>query len=193
MSLQVVSNLTYHRMAMHEGVDTHTLRKALWNYIHCLYGIRSVSHAVRNQFEMRKWVCLFCLCCCASLNVLSLHLCSYDDYDYGSVNVLLERSLKVFVKTMACHPEQTTARVYHAFWRHFRHSEKVGTSSDTTWAGPFSRSDSIIWHFNTSFLFGTFSTKNESFDISARPLVFLPFLNVIREASITDGTSKCVT
>ncbi|XP_059206565.1 sestrin-2 isoform X1 [Centropristis striata] len=86
---QVVSNLTYHRMAMHEDVDTHTLRKALWNYIHCLYGIR------------------------------------YDDYDYGSVNVLLERSLKVFVKTMACHPEQTTARVYHAFWRHFRHSEKV--------------------------------------------------------------------
>ncbi|XP_068584699.1 sestrin-2 isoform X1 [Cebidichthys violaceus] len=86
---QVVSTMTYHRMAMHEGVDTHTLRKALWNYIHCLYGIR------------------------------------YDDYDYGSVNVLLERSLKVFVKTMACHPEQTTARVYHAFWRHFRHSEKV--------------------------------------------------------------------
>ncbi|XP_023267908.1 sestrin-2-like isoform X2 [Seriola lalandi dorsalis] len=86
---QVVSNLTYHRMAMHEGVDTHTLRKALWNYIHCLYGIR------------------------------------YDDYDYGSVNVLLERTLKVFVKTMACHPEQTTARIYHAFWRHFRHSEKV--------------------------------------------------------------------
>ncbi|XP_056876901.1 sestrin-2 isoform X1 [Takifugu flavidus] len=86
---QVVSNLTYHRMAMHEGVDTHTLRKALWNYIHCLYGIR------------------------------------YDDYDYGSVNVLLERSLKVFVKTMACHPEQTTARIYGAFWRHFRHSEKV--------------------------------------------------------------------
>lgn len=86
---QVVSNLTYNRMAMHEGVDTHTLRKALWNYIHCLYGIR------------------------------------YDDYDYGSVNVLLERSLKVFVKTMACHPEQTTAHIYRAFWRHFRHSEKV--------------------------------------------------------------------
>lgn len=50
---------------------------------------------------------------------------SYDDYDYGSVNVLLERSLKVFVKTMACHPEQITPRVYHSFWRHFRHSEKV--------------------------------------------------------------------
>uniref|UniRef100_A0A3P9LCB6 Sestrin 2 n=2 Tax=Oryzias latipes TaxID=8090 RepID=A0A3P9LCB6_ORYLA len=86
---QVVSNLTYHRMAMHEGVDTYTLRKALWNYIHCLYGIR------------------------------------YDDYDYGSINVLLERSLKVFVKTVACYPEQTTTRIYCAFWRHFRHSEKV--------------------------------------------------------------------
>ena len=55
----------------------------------------------------------------------------YDDYDYGSVNVLLERSLKLFVKTMACHPEQTTARIYHSFWRHFRHSEKVGVSSNT--------------------------------------------------------------
>ncbi|KAM7384174.1 hypothetical protein PAMA_011496 [Pampus argenteus] len=86
---QVVSNLTYHRMAMHEGVDTHTLRKALWNYIQCLYGIR------------------------------------YDDYDYGSVNVLLERSLKVFAKTMACHPEQTSAHIYQSFWKHFRHSEKV--------------------------------------------------------------------
>ncbi|KAF3833826.1 hypothetical protein F7725_025030 [Dissostichus mawsoni] len=72
---QVVRNLTYNRMAMHEDVDTHTLRKALWNYIHCLYGIR------------------------------------YDDYDYGSVNVLLERSLKVFVKTMACH----RSRPRHAF------------------------------------------------------------------------------
>lgn len=50
VSSQVVSNLTYHRMAMHEGVDTHTLRKALWNYIHCLYGIRLVSHTVRIQF-----------------------------------------------------------------------------------------------------------------------------------------------
>lgn len=59
------------------------------------------------------------------LTLRSLRPRSYDDYDYGSVNVLLERSLKVFVKTMACHPEQTTARIYHAFWRHFRHSEKV--------------------------------------------------------------------
>ncbi|XP_029603776.1 sestrin-2 isoform X18 [Salmo trutta] len=86
---QVVCGLTYNRMAMHKDVDTYTLRKALWNYIHCLYGIR------------------------------------YDDYDYGEVNVLLERGLKMFVKTVACHPEQTTERVYSAYWRLFRHSEKV--------------------------------------------------------------------
>uniref|UniRef100_A0A673LPW6 Sestrin-2-like n=1 Tax=Sinocyclocheilus rhinocerous TaxID=307959 RepID=A0A673LPW6_9TELE len=86
---QVVCALTYHTMAMHSHVDTSTLRKAIWNYIHCIYGIR------------------------------------YDDYNYGDVNQLLERSLKVYVKTVACHPEKTTTRMYFSFWRQFRHSEKV--------------------------------------------------------------------
>ncbi|KAI5621524.1 sestrin 2, partial [Silurus asotus] len=86
---QVVCALTYHTMAMHTDVDTSTLRKALWNYIHCIYGIR------------------------------------YDDYDYGEVNQLLERNMKVYVKTVACHPEKTTFRMYSTFWRQFRHSEKV--------------------------------------------------------------------
>ncbi|XP_051948662.1 sestrin-2-like isoform X2 [Xyrauchen texanus] len=87
--LQVVCALTYHTMAMHSNVDTSTLRKAIWNYIHCLYGIR------------------------------------YDDYNYWEVNQLLERSLKVYVKTVACHPEKTTPRMYFCFWRQFCHSEKV--------------------------------------------------------------------
>ncbi|MBN3321409.1 SESN2 protein, partial [Atractosteus spatula] len=86
---QVVSNLTYNTMAMHSGVDTYMLRKAVWNYIHCVFGIR------------------------------------YDDYDYGDVNHLLERSLKVYIKTVACYPEKTTRKMYNGFWRHFRHSEKV--------------------------------------------------------------------
>ncbi|MGH0172754.1 UNVERIFIED_CONTAM: hypothetical protein FKN15_063752 [Acipenser sinensis] len=75
-------------MAMHSGVDTKMLRKAVWNYIHCVFGIL------------------------------------FDDYDYGDVNHLLERSLKVYIKTVACYPEKTSYRMYHAFWRHFRHSEK---------------------------------------------------------------------
>ncbi|XP_072356784.1 sestrin-1-like isoform X2 [Scyliorhinus torazame] len=86
---QVVYNLTYNTMAMHCGVDTSMLRRAIWNYIHCVFGIR------------------------------------YDDYDYGEVNQLLERSLKIYIKTVACYPEKTTKRMYISFWRHFRHSEKV--------------------------------------------------------------------
>ncbi|XP_067867812.1 sestrin-2 isoform X2 [Heterodontus francisci] len=86
---QVVYNLTYNTMAMHCGVDTSMLRRAIWNYIHCVFGIR------------------------------------YDDYDYGEVNQLLERNLKIYIKTVACYPEKTTKRMYTSFWRHFRHSEKV--------------------------------------------------------------------
>ncbi|XP_040545879.1 sestrin-2 isoform X3 [Gallus gallus] len=86
---QVVYNLTYNTIAMHCGVDTSMLRRAIWNYVHCVFGIR------------------------------------YDDYDYGEVNQLLERSLKVYIKTVACYPEKTTKRMYAQFWRHFKHSEKV--------------------------------------------------------------------
>ncbi|XP_007892939.1 sestrin-2 isoform X1 [Callorhinchus milii] len=86
---QVVYTLTYNTMAMHCDVDTSMLRRAIWNYIHCVFGIR------------------------------------YDDYDYGEVNQLLERSLKMYIKTVACYPEKTTKRMYNGFWRHFKHSEKV--------------------------------------------------------------------
>lgn len=41
------------------------------------------------------------------------------------MNQLLERSLKVYIKTVACYPEKTTKRMYAQFWRHFKHSEKV--------------------------------------------------------------------
>ncbi|MFT7810320.1 sestrin-3-like [Arapaima gigas] len=47
------------------------LRRAIWNYIHCMLGIR------------------------------------YDDYDYGEVNQLLERELKLYIKTVACFPDAT--------------------------------------------------------------------------------------
>ncbi|XP_015264689.1 PREDICTED: sestrin-2 isoform X1 [Gekko japonicus] len=86
---QVVYNLTYNTIAMHSGVDTSMLRRAIWNYVHCVFGIR------------------------------------YDDYDYREVNQLLERSLKIYIKTVACYPEKTTKRMYTQFWRHFKHSEKV--------------------------------------------------------------------
>ncbi|XP_028619190.1 sestrin-3 isoform X1 [Grammomys surdaster] len=86
---RMVYNLTYNTMATHEDVDTTTLRRALFNYVHCMFGIR------------------------------------YDDYDYGEVNQLLERSLKVYIKTVTCYPERTTKRMYDSYWRQFTHSEKV--------------------------------------------------------------------
>ncbi|XP_069743636.1 sestrin-1 isoform X5 [Narcine bancroftii] len=37
---QKAYNLTYNTMAMHKDVDTSMLRRAIWNYIHCMFGIR---------------------------------------------------------------------------------------------------------------------------------------------------------
>ncbi|XP_026871337.2 sestrin-1 isoform X1 [Electrophorus electricus] len=37
---QIAYNLTYNTMATHQGVDTSMLRRAIWNYIHCMFGIR---------------------------------------------------------------------------------------------------------------------------------------------------------
>ncbi|NWT59602.1 SESN1 protein, partial [Erythrocercus mccallii] len=85
----IAYNLTYNTMAMHKDVDTSMLRRAIWNYIHCMFGIR------------------------------------YDDYDYGEINQLLDRSFKVYIKTVVCTPEKTTKRMYDSFWRQFEHSEKV--------------------------------------------------------------------
>ncbi|KFO79105.1 Sestrin-1, partial [Cuculus canorus] len=85
----IAYNLTYNTMAMHKDVDTSMLRRAIWNYIHCMFGIR------------------------------------YDDYDYGEINQLLDRSFKVYIKTVVCTPEKTTKRMYDGFWRQFAHSEKV--------------------------------------------------------------------
>ncbi|ETE65671.1 Sestrin-3, partial [Ophiophagus hannah] len=93
---RMVYNLTYNTMASHEDVDTTMLRRALFNYVHCMFGIR------------------------------------YDDYDYGEVNQLLERNLKIYIKTVTCYPERTTKRMYDSYWRQFKHSEKVSPSSTLT-------------------------------------------------------------
>ncbi|XP_023565285.1 sestrin-3 isoform X1 [Octodon degus] len=39
---RMVYNLTYNTMATREDVDTTTLRRALFNYVHCMFGIRSM-------------------------------------------------------------------------------------------------------------------------------------------------------
>ena len=41
---RMVYNLTYNTMATHEDVDTTMLRRALFNYVHCMFGIRYGRH-----------------------------------------------------------------------------------------------------------------------------------------------------
>nr|CAH7742314.1 unnamed protein product [Callosobruchus chinensis] len=49
----------------------------------------------------------------------------HDDYDYAEVNVLVERALKAFIKSVACYPERITKKEYDKVMREFKHSEKV--------------------------------------------------------------------
>uniref|UniRef100_A0A673GSG8 Sestrin-3-like n=2 Tax=Sinocyclocheilus rhinocerous TaxID=307959 RepID=A0A673GSG8_9TELE len=65
------------------------LKRAIWNYIHCIYGIR------------------------------------YDDYDYGEVNRLLERGLKLYIKAVACYPDSSKTPLCPLSWAPVKASEKV--------------------------------------------------------------------
>lgn len=87
--LSLTSNLTYNTMGQKTEVDTSLLRRAIWNYVHALFGIR------------------------------------HDDYDYAEVNLLLDRSLKSYIKLICCFPEKTTYKDYSHFWKDFADSEKV--------------------------------------------------------------------
>nr|XP_039250286.1 sestrin-3-like [Styela clava] len=72
------------------------------------------EHVDTSKLRRAIWMYIHCTC-----GIM------FDDYNYGEVNELLERSLKLFIKTASCYPELTTKPVYDGFWKHFRHSEKV--------------------------------------------------------------------
>ncbi|CAB1337231.1 unnamed protein product [Coregonus sp. 'balchen'] len=65
------------------------LKRAIWNYIHCMLGIR------------------------------------YDDYDYGEVNQLLERELKLYIKSVACYPDATKTPLCPLPWAPLKPSERI--------------------------------------------------------------------
>lgn len=50
---------------------------------------------------------------------------SYDDYDYGEVNQLLERDLKLYIKAVACFPDATKTPVCPLSWALLKTSERV--------------------------------------------------------------------
>uniref|UniRef100_A0A8C6JM58 Uncharacterized protein n=1 Tax=Melopsittacus undulatus TaxID=13146 RepID=A0A8C6JM58_MELUD len=86
---RMVDGLQSSTMAKRQGCEPSVFKRGIWNYIHCMFGIR------------------------------------YDDYDYAEVNQLLERVLKVYIKTVTCYPEKTNSEMFDRFWRQFKHSEKV--------------------------------------------------------------------
>ncbi|KAG2467536.1 SESN3 protein, partial [Polypterus senegalus] len=49
----------------------------------------------------------------------------YDDYDYSEVNRLLERNLKLYIKTVTCYPEKTKTQIFQRYWSQFNPAEKV--------------------------------------------------------------------
>jgi sestrin len=87
---RTIYNLTYRTMGRHSSIDTSLFRRASWNYIQCLWGIR------------------------------------HDDYDYAEVNDLLHRSLKKYIKTASCFPDQCSRLEYNNIMKDFNTSEKVG-------------------------------------------------------------------
>ncbi|NWT99422.1 SESN3 protein, partial [Urocynchramus pylzowi] len=86
---RMVDGLQSSAMAKRQGCEPSVFKRGIWNYIHCMFGIR------------------------------------YDDYDYAEVNQLLERMLKVYIKTVTCYPEKTNSEMFDRFWKQFKHSEKV--------------------------------------------------------------------
>lgn len=50
---------------------------------------------------------------------------SYDDYEYGEVNQLLERDLKLYIKAVACFPDATKTPVRPLSWTPLKTLERV--------------------------------------------------------------------
>ncbi|XP_056455960.1 sestrin-3 [Gadus chalcogrammus] len=65
------------------------LKRAIWNHIHCVLGIR------------------------------------YDDYDYGEVNQLLESDMQLYIKAVACFPDDTKDPVCPLPWAPLKPSERI--------------------------------------------------------------------
>jgi sestrin len=87
---KICYNLTYYTMGNNTNIDTSPFRRAIWNYIQSMYGIR------------------------------------HDDYDYREVNILLERNLKSYIKSLCCYPHRVFHnRDYSKVMRGFRPSEKI--------------------------------------------------------------------
>lgn len=96
--------------------------------------VQSISHVKEEKnkavFNAKLFFLIFH--CCFHVHVFRNHsmglVCfnRYDDYDYGEVNQLLERGLKLYIKAVACYPDSTKNRLCPLPLVSLKASEKVG-------------------------------------------------------------------
>ncbi len=123
-------NLTYNTLSTIPNVDTSKFRRAVWNYILCLYGIRYSStlflpcsllgtcERVCGTEFVRRWAGSFVMSLCVCLS-------RHDDYNYQEVNQLLRRDLKTFIKRACCYPERLSGSDLREAMKELQYSEKV--------------------------------------------------------------------
>ncbi|XP_061542046.1 sestrin-3 isoform X1 [Phycodurus eques] len=105
------------------------LKRAIWNYIHCILGIR------------------------------------YDDYDYGEVNQLLERNLKLYIKAVACFPDPSKAPTCPLGWAPLKTSERFSTDSNHP-----NHAGNCLLHSNYSLIF--FRIPHFTMTLPIHPSIF---------------------
>jgi len=49
----------------------------------------------------------------------------HDDYDYAEVNLMLNKDMKTFIKTLCCYPDRTSNSLRSSVMIDFKLSEKV--------------------------------------------------------------------
>ncbi|KAH8290685.1 hypothetical protein KR054_005020, partial [Drosophila jambulina] len=102
-------NLTYCTMGGIKNVDTSKFRRAIWNYIQCIYGIRHDDYDYGEVNQVKRSI--------KSSFVLSKN--------YVLLWQLLVRPLKMFIKTACCFPERITTKDYDSVLVELQDSEKV--------------------------------------------------------------------
>lgn len=117
LKFRAAYNLTYFTMADKTNVDTSKFRRAIWNYIQCIYGIRHDDYDYGEVNQVNHYSITLSLFIWQRLHIQLIGF---------SLNLqLLERSLKMFIKTACCFPERITKKDYDSILTELKHSEKV--------------------------------------------------------------------
>ena len=105
---RTIYNLTYGTMGSHCSIDTSLFRRASWNYIQCVWGVRHDDYDYHEVNEL-------------------LHRSDHPQYRVvvRTLVYYLCRDLKKYIKTSSCYPERCTKADYEHIMKDFLPSEKV--------------------------------------------------------------------